>query len=111
MEVNSDLVEISEKINREVYSDERITDLELEVKIETIEEIGIFKTEACEEKNNPEYLQIIGQKRKNNELLDTENKKIKEECILFEEFDYKQEVQETQDVNLSDLNNQVIYTK
>ena len=36
-----------------------------------------------------------------------ENKKIKEEFVVLEESDYKQESQEIEELNLGDLNNQV----
>ena len=36
-----------------------------------------------------------------------ENKKIKEEFEVLEESDYKQELQEIEELNLDDLNNQV----
>ena len=97
MDLNSDQAEMSEKI----------IDLDLEIKIE---EKGNIKTEVIEETNNSERHQIIGEKRKNQERLtsENENKKIKEEFVVFEESDYKQEHQEIEELNLNDLNKQVI---
>jgi hypothetical protein len=108
MEVCSDNVKNLENIDEEVKSDEDITDFELEVKIENLDEKENIKTELFEEKNNSEYLQIIGEKRKNKEKFDFENKKIKEEYVEFVEIDNKQEFQETQSISPGDLTNQVI---
>ena len=108
MEVCSDNVKNLENIDEEVKSDEGITDFELEVKIENLDEKENIKTELFEEKNNSEYLQIIGEKRKNKEKFDFENKKIKEEYVEFVEIDNKQEFQETQSISPGDLTNQVI---
>ena len=115
MSVNSDQVDIFEKIE-EVKCDEEITDLELDVKIEKSDEQGNIKTEVFEENNYSEPFQIIGKKRKNQERsnLENESKKIKEEFVVFEEFDdqqetlVKQEPQEIKEIYLDDLNNQVI---
>ena len=85
MDVNSDHIEIVQKIDEKVKSE--ITDLELEVKIEKTDETGKIKIEVFEEENNSEALQIIGEKRKSQERsdLENENKKIKEEFVIFEE--------------------------
>ena len=108
MEINSENVEIIEEMDEEVYSCEAITDLGLTLKIE---ERGNIKTEVIEEINNSELLQIIGEKRKNQERsnLENENKKIKEEFVVFEESNYKQEPQTSKELILEDLNNQVIH--
>ena len=76
MEVTLDDVEISERMDEEVNSGEKITDLELEIKIEKIETI---KTEIFKAKNKFESFEIIGDKRKNQETsnLEDENKKLK----------------------------------
>ena len=97
MDLNSDQAEMSEKI----------IDLDLEIKIE--EKVNI-KTEVIEETNNSERHQIIGEKRKNQERSNSENenKKIKEEFVVFEESDYEREPQEIRELNFDDLNNQVI---
>ena len=81
-----------------------IRDLELEIKIEKLDQKGNVKTKIFEEKNIPEPHQIIGEKRKNQEIsnFQNENKKIKEEFVVFEESDHKQE-----EINQDDLNNQV----
>ena len=50
MGVNSDQIDIFEKLEEE-KSDEEITDLELDVKIENSDEQGNIKTEVFEEKN------------------------------------------------------------
>jgi hypothetical protein len=97
MEVNSDHVELIERMDEEVYSGEEITDLELGVKIEQHDEIENIKTENFEEKNYSEIkIQIIGEKRKNHEEknLEIEPKKIKEEFVVFEELDDEQEIEE-----------------
>jgi hypothetical protein len=92
MEVNSDHFEIIEKIDGEV-------------KTEPHDEMEINKTWKI---INSEPVQLIGEKRKNKEKLISESKKIKEEfVVLFEESDYKQELQETEELNLDDVNNQV----
>ena len=112
MGVNSDQVDIFEKIE-EVKCDEEITDLELDVKIENSDEQGNIKTEVFEE-NKFEHIQTIGKKRKNRERsnFENENKKIKEEFVVFNELDDqqcpKQEPREIKEINLDDLNNQVI---
>ena len=110
MEVNSDHVESIEEMDEEFYSGEEITYLELEVKLENLDRKRNIKTEVFEEKNNFEPLQIIGDKRENQDTsnLENENKKIKEEFVVFEESDYKEEHQEIEEINLDDLNNQVI---
>jgi phosphotransferase system IIA component len=105
MEINSDSVEIIEKMDEEVNSGDEITDLELKIKKEEIENV---KTEVIP--NNSEPHQIIGGKRKNKERsnLQNENKKIKDEFVVLEESDYKQEPTEIEELNLDDFNNQVI---
>ena len=108
MEVNSDQVDISEKNDENVKSDKEITDLELEVKIETPDVAGNIKTEVFEEENNSESFQITGEKRKNNNKSDLVNKKVKDEFVVFEEFDYKQLPQQAEEINLGTSDNQVI---
>ena len=107
MDLNSDQAEIFEEIDVDLDSTEKITDLDLEIKIEVK---GNIKTEVIEKTNNSEPHQIIGEKRKNEKIstLKNENKKIKEEFVVFEESDYKQEPQEIEEINLDDSNNQVI---
>jgi hypothetical protein len=94
---------------KEMKNDAAMTDFELEVKIEKRDEKGDIKTEVFEENNSASF-QIIGEKRKNTErsYLENENKKIKEEFVIFEELDYKLESQEIVEINLGVLNNQVI---
>ena len=107
MDIDSDQVETVRKIE-EVKSDEEITDLELNVKIEKSGEKGSIKTEVFEEKNYLEPLQIIGEKRKNQEKSNLENEtKKKEEYGLFEDLDYQEEPQEIQEIDIDDLDNQV----
>ena len=109
MSVNSDQVDIFEKIE-EVKSDEEITDLELDVKIENSDEQGNIKTEVFEE-NKFEHIQTIGKKRKNRERsnFENENKKIKEEFVVFEESDEQRfPKQEIEEINPNYLNNLVI---
>ena len=112
MEVYSDHNEIMEKMDEDVYSGEKMTDLELEVKLESPCEIENIKTEVFEEQNNFEPLQIIGEKRKNQETSTFDNKKIKEEFVIIEEVVYnqgpKEELQDIEEINLDDSNNQVI---
>ena len=107
MDLNSDQAEIFEEIDVDLDSTEKITDLDLEIKIEVK---GNIKTGVIEETNNSGRHQIIGEKRKNQERSNSENrnKKIKEEFVDLEESDYKQEPQEVEDLNLCDSNNQVI---
>jgi hypothetical protein len=106
MEVNSDHFEIIEKTDEEVYSGEEISYPDVEVKTEPHDEIEIINTE---EVNNSEPFQFIGEKRKNQETSNSENenKKIKEEFVVFEELDYKQEPEEIEEINLGAFNNQV----
>ena len=115
MEGNSDHVKNLGEIKEEFKSDLEITDLELEVKIEITPENHNIKTELFKEENNFESVQITGEKRKNKELSNLENKKIKEEFLLFQELDDKhettQESQEIKEINLEDLNNQVTAEK
>jgi hypothetical protein len=110
MEVGLDRVKLFDIIDEEIQYDDVMTDFNLEVKIENLNEKVNIKTEVFEGENYSEPLQIIGEKRKNTERsnLENENKKIKEEFVVFEESDYKQEPQEIVEINLSDLNNQVI---
>ena len=110
MGVNSDHVIICEKKDQKIKSDEEIKYLEIEVKIEKLDEIENVKTEVFEETKNSERLQLSGEKRKNKEKynLEFENKTIKKEFVVFEESDYKQEPQETEKNNLGDSNDQVI---
>ena len=113
MEVNSDHVEIIENTVEEVYSGEEMSFIDQEVKIEAHDEIETINTDVFEEKNNSELLQIIGEKRKNKEksYLENDTKKIKEEFVVFEESDYKQEPLEIEEINLDDSNNQVNFIK
>ena len=105
MDFNSDHAEILEKIDEDLDSDEKKADLGLEIKIEEN-----IKIEVIEKTNNSEPHQIIGEKRKNDEIstLENEHKKIKEEFVVFEESDYKQEPQFIEEINLDDSKNQVI---
>jgi hypothetical protein len=80
---------------------------ELEVKIENPDEVGNIKTEVFEEKNYFEPLQIIGEKRKNTESSNLENKKIKEEFEL-EKLSDRQEPQDTKEISHDAWNNEVI---
>ena len=115
-EVYSEHIKHFENMNEEIYPGKEITDLALEIKIEKTDEERNIKTEVLEETNYSELLQIIGEKRKNQERsnLENESKKIKEEFVVFEEFDdqqetlVKQEPQEIKEIYLDDLNNQVI---
>ena len=103
MDVNSEHVEISERIDNE-----QITDIELEVKIEKLDEKTYIKTEVLEEKNNSDSFKIICGKRKNQEKSNLENEtKKKEEYGLFEDLDYQEEPQEIQEIDIDDLDNQV----
>jgi macrodomain Ter protein organizer (MatP/YcbG family) len=96
-------------MDKEIKSDEEITDLELEIKIEKSDEKVNIKTEVTEETINSKLIQIIGEKRHFNvEISNLENKRIKEEFVVFEEFDYKKEPQKITDIIFDDLNNQVI---
>ena len=109
MNAYSDPDENFEKMDKEIKSDEEITDLELEIKIEKPDDKGNIKIEVFEETNNSEPHQIIGEKRHfNEEKSNLENKKIKEEFVEFEELDYKKEPQKITDILFDDLNNQVI---
>ena len=109
MDLNSDYAEILKKIDEYLDSDEKITDLGLEIKTEIIEEGGNIKAEVFEETNNSEPLLITGEKRKNEDRSNLKNKKIKEEFVVFvEESDYKQEPQEIEELHLDNFDNQVI---
>jgi hypothetical protein len=103
MEHKSDHFEIIKKNGEKVYSGEVMSFSDLELKTEPHDEIGTIHTEIFEKQNNSELLQIIGEKRKNKEKSYLENgtRKIKEEFVVFEESDYKQEIEEIQ------LDNQV----
>ena len=83
MDGNLDHLEIFEKMDEKVYPGEEITDLEIEVKIEKLDETANIKSEVCEETNNSEPLQIIGEKRKNQETsnLEDETKKLKKNLL------------------------------
>jgi hypothetical protein len=87
MDVNSKYVEILNKMNEKIKSEE-ITDLELEVKIEKTNDEENIKSEFFEKTNYSEPIPIIGEKRKNQEIsnLENKNKKIKEEFVLFTEL-------------------------
>jgi hypothetical protein len=98
MDVNSENVDFIEKLDKEVYACGDITDLDLEIKIETLDGERNIKTEVLDEKTN------IGEKRKNKEKSNLENKKIKQEFVVFEEKEEPQEIQ----IGINDLNNQVI---
>jgi protein tyrosine/serine phosphatase len=100
MEVNQDPVELK--------FDEEIPDLELVIKIEKVDDEKNIKTEFSEQKNNFKPLQIIGEKRKNQEISNLDDKKIKEEVGVFEELDYNQELHKINENNFCDFNNQVI---
>ena len=106
MDVYSENVDFIERRNKEVYKD--ITDLDLEVKIEKLDKERNIKTEVFEE-NKFIPFQIIEEKRKNKEIsnLVNENKKIKQELVLFEEIDDKEESQEIR-MEIDDSNKQVI---
>jgi hypothetical protein len=111
MEVNSDHIENFESMNEKIKSDDKIIELELEVKIEKMDETGKIKTEFFEERNISEPLQIVGEKQKNRKRsnLEIENKKIKEEFVVYGELDDKLEPKpEPEEINFHDLFNQVI---
>jgi hypothetical protein len=114
MEVNSSHVENFRKIE-EVKSDEEITDVELDIKIEKSDEQGKIKTEVFEENNYSEPLQIIGEKRKHRERANLENKsrKFKKEFVVLEELDDQQEPnqepEDIQEISLYDSEDQVFY--
>ena len=91
-------------IEKEVYAFGDITDLDLEIKIEKLDEERNIKTEVFDEKNNISS-QIIGEKRKNEEISNLENKKIKQE---LEEKDDTEEPQEIRILGINESNNQVI---
>jgi hypothetical protein len=75
MDVNSDYVEILEKMDEQIKSYEKITDLELEVKLEKPDEENI-KTEVFDENKSSQLSINIGEKQ-NNQDRSNENKKIK----------------------------------
>ena len=104
MEVNANQIEKTDEV---IKTEEEITDLDLEIKIEKSDRKGNVKTEIFEEKSIPEPHQIIGEKRKNQEIsnFENENKKIKGEFVVFEESDHEQKPDE---MNQDDLNSQVI---
>ena len=121
MDVNSDPVEIIENMDEEVYSGGKISfldqevkteiiDIELEVKIEKTDETEHVKTEIVEETYNSEPPKTIGEKGRNQgeSNLEIENKKIKEEFVVFEELDVQQEPQDIEEINRDDLNNEVL---
>jgi hypothetical protein len=100
MGLNSDQDEIFE----EIKSDNEITYLEPDIKIENPNERGYIKNEVFEENNIYASLEIIGEKRKNQETanLEIKNKRIKDE------LGYKQEPQMIEEINFDDLNTEVI---
>jgi hypothetical protein len=106
MDVKTENVDFIENTNKELK--EEITDLDLEVKIEKLNEEGYIKTEVFQEILFSKPIQIIGEKRKHKEMLNLENKKIKEEFVVFEEIDEKEKPQE---IHFDDSNNQVINKK
>ena len=119
----------------EIESDEQITDLDLEVKTEKLDETkhikievfeekkdyeitdldfkiekpeeGYIKTEVFDVKFNSEPVKIIRQKTKNQEAPNFEYE-IKEEFAVFEKLQYKQEPQDFDEIHFDDLNNQVV---
>ena len=111
MDFKTENVDFIENTNKENYTDnplkEEMTDLDLEVKIEKLDKERNIKTEVFEE-NKFMSFQIIGEKRKNQEIsnLENENKKIKQELVLFEEIDDKEESQEIR-MEIDDSNKQV----
>jgi hypothetical protein len=82
MEVYSDQITILKKTDEIIYSEKEIADFELAGKIEESDKKGNVKTEVFEEINNSEPLQIIGEKRENQESSNLENKKTKEEFVV-----------------------------
>jgi ribosomal 30S subunit maturation factor RimM len=111
MDVDSENVDFIEKLDKEVYACGGITDLDLQIKIEKLDEKRNIKTEVFDEKNIMPS-QIIREKRKNEEIsnLENENKKIKQEFVEFEEKDDKEEHQEIKGIRIEidESNNQVI---
>jgi hypothetical protein len=103
MDFKTENVDFIENTNKELK--EEITDLDLEVKIEKLDEEGYIKNEVFQEFFYSKPFQIIGEKRKHKEMLNLENKKIKEEFVVFEEIDEKEKPQE---IHFDDSNNQVI---
>ena len=100
--------EIIEKLNEEVCSGGEMSFLDQEVKTEPHDEILVevtppvenIKAEVFEESDNSEPFVIIG-----------EINKIKEEFVVFEESDYKEESQEIEEINLGASNNQVTFVQ
>ena len=109
MDVDSENVDFIEKLEKEVYACGDITDLDLQIKIEKLDEERNVKDEVFEEKNIMPF-QIIGEKRKNKEILNLENKKIKQEFVVFEEKIDNEEPQEIKEIQIGidESNNQVI---
>ena len=109
MDFKTENVDFIENTNKENYTDnplkEEMTDLDLEVKIEKLDKEGYIKTEVIQEIVFSKPIQIIGEKRKNEEMSNLENKKIKEEFVVFEEIDEKEK---PQGIHFDDSNNQVI---
>ena len=109
MDVKTENVDFIKNTNQEDYTHhplkEEMTDLDLEVKIEKLDKEEYIKTEVVKEIVFSKPFQIIGEKRKNEEMSNLENKKIKEEFVVFEEIDEKEKPQE---IHLDDSNNQVI---
>ena len=106
MDVDSENVDIIEKVDKEVFDFGDITDLDLEIKVEKLDEVRNIKTEFLDEKNNMPS-QFIGEKRKNIEMSNLENKKIKQEFVVFEEKEEPQEIKEIR-LDIDESNNQVI---
>ena len=85
MDFKTENVDFSE----EVDSGEEV----LELKIEKLDEEGFIKTEVFQDF---QPIQIIGEKRKNKEISNLENKKIKEEFVVFEEIEEKKKTSRDQ---------------
>jgi hypothetical protein len=99
MDVDSENVDFIEKVDKEVYACGDITDLDLEIKMEKLDEERNIKTEVFDEKNIMPS-EIIGEKRKNKEILnlENENKKIKQEFVEFEEKNDNEKPQDREDL-------------
>ena len=110
MDFKTENVDFIENTNKENYTDnplkEEMTDLDLEVKIEKLDEEKNIKTEVFDETNIMPS-QFIGEKRKNKEKSNLENKKIKQEFVVFEEKEEPQEIKEIR-LDIDESNNQVI---
>jgi hypothetical protein len=101
MDIDSENVDFIEK---EVYACGDITDLDLEIKIEKLDEERNIKNEVFDEKNIMPS-QFIGDKRKKKEKSNSENEKKK----IKQEFEEKEEPQEIKDIRIGidESNNQV----